>query len=169
MAQITIVTNTLDTTKLDVIKAFDDKGNEAQRPDNVTVQLQRKTAKTAWIDVAAQTKTIDINKTDASFKAEFADLPKTELATGDAYEYRAIETKITYKTLIILSHDVDAVTTDGGENGAVGAYTYTSSTLNGITSITNKMETVGVDVRKKNGLTKANIRLKHAPQPLIST
>lgn len=47
MAQITIVTNTLDTTKLDVLKAFDDKGNEAQRPDNVTVQLQRKTAKTA--------------------------------------------------------------------------------------------------------------------------
>ena len=91
-----VVTNTLETVEIEVIKEWEDQGDLYEmRPSDVTFTLQRRTSG-AFVDVTDRagnviTKDIDDTDTGDSQTVKFEGLPKFNSA-GDPWVYRVIET-----------------------------------------------------------------------------
>ncbi len=95
------LTNSLKRTSLTVTKTWDYKGIPEGRPNAVKVTLQRKTSgefknlsviDPAWTEVETKVITPDAAGT---WKVTFDHLPKED-SDGTAYEYRAVETAVSY-------------------------------------------------------------------------
>ncbi|MCP1103361.1 hypothetical protein M2454_002774 [Aequitasia blattaphilus] len=87
------VKNTLDTTDMTVHKTWVDYDLFAQRPDNVTYQLQyRLTGEEEWIDTSYTIELTGENTTN-TWTNTFQNLPVRN-KNNVAYEYQAIETKV---------------------------------------------------------------------------
>ncbi|SFG45530.1 Cna B-type domain-containing protein [Oribacterium sp. WCC10] len=140
----TTVTNTLDLARLDVTKVWDKEVRGFNtKVNSVTFKLQRKTdeVNAKWEDVYSGTslmeQTIEHDATEHT--ASFTYLPAKD-KKGNAYTYRAVETKVTLKNGTV--KDVSSDTTADGINQTGGMVSYKYTAVNG----TDKAEGVYSEV-----------------------
>lgn len=124
------ISNCLETTKMEVLKLWDDSANKfGTRPESITVRLQRKTAgQSVYEDVIIPGTTDvwnhDINTAGAGANEyTFSALPVYKKGTDEKYEYRVVETAMTFRdsqnAKVIISLDNG----DGTFAGSGGGYT----------------------------------------------
>ena len=80
--------NTLETIDLSVTKTWNDQGNKYNtRPENIHVTVERSLDGETWTPVVGN----EADLTGTEWSAEFKALPKVDLTTGKAYQYRVVE------------------------------------------------------------------------------
>lgn len=140
----TIITNRVNRGSIPVTKVWGDAYGFDLNVKHITVQLQRLNKATdIWEDVAGKTLNIPYGTATAQ---NFTGLQLQDL-NGSAYEYRAIEKRLTLNdnTVVNALPDADPL------SGRVGSYGYTAvvESAANTTTITNTLETASLTVKKE--------------------
>ena len=128
------VTNALKTVQVDFKKAWNDSENAfGTRPDSITLQVESRLGTGKWNAVAGKTAVV----TSASgWTHSFTGLLKYTTDGTTEFEYRVVETKLTYGTT-----DLSV-----GADGTAGAYQ--SAQTDNLT-VTNTLKTTSLTVSKE--------------------
>jgi hypothetical protein len=160
-AEGTVVTNTIQTTSLQVKKVWSG-GAEALAEDVTAIayELQRQVENGSW--TAADTAVVQ-RGADDSFSRTWSGLPQYD-SSGRAVSYRAVERSVTKGGTVIPLTAYDA----GGEKGRLGTFFQSSAVTSGsaasgyVTTVTNTPTQADFSFRKTGTCDELDLK-KNAP------